>query len=398
MPYTAKDWTDGSGGGSPITAAELERIENAIAKIWDRTGGVVNFDDSSFTGTDDQKHVAGWNYARSATRKPIMQYPDRTFGPLTTPIATFSGMRAIGPIGLDGVKNLELGTGGISGVPYGGNLVNHAVRVQTGTGTSSLFVQSADNNDVGFANIAWSGATTSQWWHNTNGSALSVYPAHFHSLSFDGFLSVLGNDSQKFTTTQGYFSGHWTVLNYTGTPLHIGGADTFFNWYLNSNSPDLPTAGGGKPILWFDYMEKTVVMYCFITAEDDWTGIRVSGPVDRAIRFFGGTYEGRAAGNPATRPVLDVQGGHVIVYGGDFGYVTTANGVITQSGGVLELHSPHYRKATGAASTFPFLYQTGGVHRVELPLAANGDPVYVRKTDTTTKTFAYPTANSYVDW
>lgn len=383
MPYSGTlDWT----AGDDVTAADLNRIEQAIAKIWDRTGGVVNFDE--FTGTDDQKHVAGWNYARSATRKPVMQYPDRTFGPLSTPIAAFSGMRAIGPIGMDGVKNLELNSG---------NYVNHRVDVTAGTGTSSLFVQSGDLSDVGFANIAFDGTASAQWWHNTNGSAQSVYPAHFHSLSFDGFLNVFGNDAQKFTTTQGIFSGHWTVLNYSGTPIHIGGADTFFMWYLNSNSP-ASVDGNGKPILWFDYMEKTVVLYSFITAENDWTGIRVTGPVERAIRFYGGTYEGRAAGNPATRPAFDIQGGHVIIRDGDFGFVTTANGVITQSGGVLEVHSPHYRKATAAASTFPFLYQTGGFHHVSLPLAANGDPVYVRRTDGTTKTFAYPTTNSYVDW
>lgn len=391
MPYSGKlDWTNGDA----VTAADLNRIEQAIAKIWDRTGGVVNFDDLSFTGTDDQKHVAGWNYARNATVKPVMQYPDRTFGPLSTPIAAFSGMRAIGPTGMDGVKNLELSSG---------NLVNHRVRVEAGTGASSLFVQSASLSEVGFAGIAFSGSAGSQWWHNTNGSTQSVYPAHFHSLAFDGFLNVFGNDAQKFTCTQGYFSGHWTVLNYSGTPIHIGGADTFFNWYLNSNSP-ASVDGNGNPILWFDYMEKTVVMYNFITAENDWLGVRVSGPVERALRFYGGTYEGRASGNPATRALFDIQGGHVIIRDADFGYVvnTDTNGAITQSGGVLELHSPHYRKASAAATTFPLLYQTGGIAHVSKPFSADGNAIRIRWKDAALGSqdadYPYPTANSISTW
>lgn len=391
MPFTPKAWADGSGGDTPITAAELIRIETAIAKVWDRTGGVVNFDDPSFAGaSDDAIHVAGWNYARNATRKPVMQYPDRTFGPLSTPIAAFSGMRAIGPIGMDGVKNLELNSG---------NYVNHKVSVTTGTGTSSLFVQSGDLSDVGFANIAFSGNASSQWWHNTNGTTQSIYPAHFHSLSFDGFLYDFGNTTQKFTTTQGVFSGHWTVLNYSGTPFRIGGSDCFFLWYLNSNSP-ASVSGAGKPILWFDYMEKCLVLYPYLTAENDWVGLRVTGGVDRAIRFVSGVYEGRAAGNPATRAVIDLQGGRTIFYGPDLGYVvpTNTNGVITQSGGVTTIYDAHYRKATSADSTLPMLYQTGGIARIITPMAANGDPIYIRETAGSTKTFAYPTANSYVDW
>lgn len=45
------------------------------------TTSVLQIDD--FAGaTDDAKHVAAWASAASATRKPILQYPARTFGPL----------------------------------------------------------------------------------------------------------------------------------------------------------------------------------------------------------------------------------------------------------------------------------------------------------------------------
>lgn len=356
---------------------------------------ILQIDD--FPGANDNaKHVAAWAAAASASRKPILQYPARTFGPLSTPIAVFSGMRAIGPDynGSDGPKNQEIGSG---------NLVPHKVTVNCGTGTSSLFVQSGTYQEVLFANISFSGSAGSQWWHNTNGSTQSIYPGLFHSLSFDGFNTVLGNAAQKFTCTQVVFSGHWTVLNYQNTPIHVGGSDNSFwmSGYLNSNSP-ASVAGNGNPIIHFDYLEKSNIGYMFITAENDWLGMRVTGPIARAISVYGGTFEGRATGNPATRPVIDITGGHVTMYSTDLGYVTTANGAITQSGGVLELYSPHYRKATAAAVTFPMLYQTAGIAHVTRPLSADGNAIRIRWKDaalgTQNEDIAYPTGNSRVIW
>lgn len=342
--------------------------------------------------SDDAKHVAAWAAASSATSSGydvVLQYPQRTFGPLSTPIAVFSGMRAIGPAGNDGVKNLEL------------NRSPHKVTVTAGSGTSALFVQSNSYNDIVFADIAWSGNASSQWWHNTNGSSYSIYPALFHSLSFDGFLNVMGNDSQKFTITQTVFSGHWTVLNYSGTPLHIGGSDCSL-WeagFLNSNSP-ASVSGAGKPIVHFDYLEKTQVGYMYLTAENNWTGLKVTGPVARRLYIKGGTYEGRAAGNPATYPVIDITGGHVILDSPHVGYVVMTNtaGVMRQSGGVLEVRSPHYLKATAAAATDPLLYQTAGIANLSRPLSGDGNACYFRDSGGSTTTFPYPTANSVTQW
>ncbi|MGB4761937.1 MAG: hypothetical protein WBP12_01105, partial [Candidatus Saccharimonas sp.] len=352
---------------------------------------------ADFAGaTDNDKHVAAWAAAASASRKPILQYPARTFGPLSTPIAAFSGMRAIGPdhTGSDGPKNQEIS---------GGNLVPHKVVVSCGTGASSLFVQSGTLQEVLFANISFSGSASSQWWHNTNGSSYSIYPGLFHSLAFDGFNTVLGNAAQKFTATQVVFSGHWTVLNYQNTPLHIGGSDNslWMSGYLNSNSP-ASVDGNGNPIVHFDYLEKSNIGYMFITAENDWLGMRVTGPAARAISIYGGTFEGRASTNPATRPVIDITGGHVTMYSPDIGYVTTANGAITQSGGVFECYSPHYRKASAAATTFPLLYQTGGIAHMTRPLSADGNAIRIRWKDAAlgsqNEDIAYPTTNSRITW
>lgn len=350
-------------------------IASLDSEVRARALGVVQID--SFPGaTDDAKHVAAWNYARSQTQKPILQYPARTFGPLSTPIAAFSGMRAIGPDGNDGVKNLELSSG---------NLVNHRVRVQAGTGTSALFVQSGTLQDIVFANIAFSGSASSQWWHNTNGDSQSIYPCQFHSLSFDGFLHVLGNASSKFTTTQGVFSGHWTVLNFSGTPLNLGGSDNslWMAGYINLNSP-ASVAGAGRPLMHVDWMEKSDFGYLYCTAENGWSGVRIEGQNNRTINFYGGTFEGRAAGNPATYPVIDIRSGRAHFHGPRINYVIPGNagGAVVQTGGYLTLDHPTYQKATSADDTFPLLYQSGGLARVIAPAAGNGtSPIRIRWKD-----------------
>lgn len=367
------------GGGSPIPTS--------ILQIDDFPGA-----------TDNDKHVTAWAAAAAAIRKPILQYPARTFGPLSTPIAAFSGMRAIGPdhSGSDGPKNQEISSG---------NFVPHKVTVNCGTGASSLFVQSATIQEVVFANISWSGSAGSQWWHNTNGNSYTIYPGQFHSLAFDGFSSVLGNTANQFTCTQFIFSGHWTVLNFSNTPLHIGGSDNslWMGGFANLNSP-ASVAGAGRPILHLDYLEKSNIGYVYITAENGWSGVRIEGPIMRNLQFHGGVFEGRSAGNPATYPVIDIRGGHATFYGPNLGQVvnTNANGAIIQSNGVVELYSPHYYKATAAATTFPMFYQTGGIASITRPFSGDGNAIRVRWKDAALgaqdEDIPYPTGNSRSVW
>lgn len=369
-----------SGGGSSVATSVLQISDFAGA-------------------TDDDKHVAAWTAARNATRKPILQYPTGTFGPLTTPIACFSGMRAIGPdgTGSDSPKNQEINIGGQ------GNAVPHRVQVNCGTGTSALFVQSSTLQEVSFANISYAGSAASQWWHNTNGSSFSIYPGQFHSLSFDGFNSVLGNAAQKFTITQVVFSGHWTVLNFQNTPMHIGGSDNqlWMGGYVNCQGPG-SVAGAGKPLVHFDYLEKSTVGYMYLTNDNGWSGLRVEGPAIRGIRIFGGVYEGVNAGSPATAANIDIRGGHVMMFGPDVGQTTTASGAIIQSGGTLELYSPHYRKATAAAATYPMFYQTAGSASITRPYSGDGNAVRIHWKDAALgaqdQDIPFPTGNSLVSW
>lgn len=378
------------------STAWYSHYEALDAEIRSRSGALWQID--GFPGaSDDAKFGAALSAASAVSgKKPILQFPGRYFGPLTTTRTPYSGMRLVGPDGNDGVKNLEIG---------GGNYVNHAVRVQTGTGTNSLFVQSSTLQDIVFANVAFSGSAGSQFWHNTNPNSFTIYPTLWHSLSFDGFNSVLGDAANQFTVTQGVFSGHWTVLNYQTTPLHLGGSDNslWMAGYLNSNSPP-SVAGGGKPILHLDWMEKTNVGYIYITAENGWSGVRVDAPQSRDVTFFGGTFEGRSPTNPATYPVVDVRGGRVVMRSPHFSNVSSsASGVVVQTGGTLTLVRPFYTKATAAtASNPPLLYQTGGIADVVRPYCGDGNPVTIRWKDAAlgqqVQDIPFPTANSVTPW
>lgn len=356
----------------------------------------------SFAGaTDDAKHVAAWAAARSAVAvaKITLQYPDRDFGPLTTSIAAdFDGMAAIGPDGSEGPKNQEISRG----------VNTHEVIVATGSGTSSLFVQTGTIKELYFGNISWTGSSSSQWWHNTNPSSASIYPGEIHSCAWDSFgQGVLGNSANKFTITQFVFSGHCTILNFSNEPVHIGGSDDMNLWgagYLNIQSPASVSGGGTKIIFHVDYLEKSAISNVYVTNDAGWVGVRVDGPVLRGCKFYNVTVEGKAAGSPATAACVDVRGGHTIWFGLDIGQVTTANGAFLQSAGIVDTYSTHYRQAdTGNATNdanFFFLYHTGGISRHKWAVNANGNPLRFRwasagasPTGVQNQDFAYPTAN-----
>lgn len=60
MTFTPKAWADGSGGATPITAAELLRIERAIDRTYGRTPQVL-----ANATTTAETVVASWDIAAS---------------------------------------------------------------------------------------------------------------------------------------------------------------------------------------------------------------------------------------------------------------------------------------------------------------------------------------------
>lgn len=378
MGYTPQTWTDGSAGGTPVNAARLAYMEAGIAAaasaadraVGSGVPGVVQVE--SFTGTDAQKMQAALDYAiaeRTAGRyMPWLQLPFRTFNTGSASFILQSGHKILGAGMPFGPMNLELN---------GGLLTSGKWQTSCGSGASSLLQMTSSASDVMIVGVAFQGASTSQILRSTS----NMYPGLLHNLTFYGCKHAVGNPSEKFLATQVVFSGHWTLLGFTDSQVWVGGSDNFFSWFVNGNSPS-SVVGAGKPIIVLDSAGKTDLHYCYMTAENDWVGIRVMGGLDRKTTFFGGTLEGRGASNLATRPVLDVQGGIVHLYGTHLGYVSgssgTVSGVVHQSGGILKMRDIVYLKGTGVAATFPVLYQTAGVARVSGDSCTSGEQLRVR--------------------
>jgi hypothetical protein len=371
-------------------------VEAAFGPAQPTTGNVytsmVPVQIDSFAGaTDRAKFTAALAFMAGETRKRPLQFPRRTFASGGTPLlgsnTIFSGLRLYGPYANDGPKNLEIDSG---------NIVDHRVHLGTGTGSSSFLVgDGSEIYDFELRNIAFQFNNPGQLVHNSTGN---LYVPNFHSLTYYGCTSAFGSNSTKCLMTQYVFSGHHTAVGFTDTLMNIGGSDGnfFFGGFLNANSGG---TGAGKPIIILDNVGKTNVGQLYITNEGDWTGVRIGGTIDDVCNFFGGWYEGRNTGTPATRPVFDIQGGTNNFFGIWTAFVDdaggTANGVIHQSGGIANFYAPAYLRTSAVADTFPWLYQTGGTAFVDKPIVCTtGEQMRLRWSTAVTDTVALP-ANGY---
>lgn len=227
-----------------------------------------------------------------------------------------------------------------------------------------------------FEGIAFHGNSTSQIFRST----VNTYSAGFGGLTFYGCMHAFGRTSEKWLGTQARFTGHWTSVGHANTQMVIGGSDMEFAFYYNINSGG---SGAGKPNIIFDSVQKSIVHYLYLTAEGDWTGLRINGTQDHDLVILGSIFEGRSQTNLASRPLLEMTGGVVTMLSPDFGQVSdvagTVNGAIHQSGGQLRLLYPYYRRGSAVAATFPLLYQTGGAAQiVGATSSRSGEQVRIR--------------------
>jgi len=335
------------------------------------------------TGPTAAKMQAALTYASQQTHVPWVQLPARVFDTGTASFDWFHGMKVCGAGVESAPKNQELGL----------KSVNGTWKTSCGTGANSLLRTAGTLQSVGLSNIQFhAGGNTSQIVRASGGAGL--YPSVFHNLSLYGGPYFFGNPAEKFLTTQMVFSGHWTVLGYKDTPFTLGGGDCslWMSGYLNSNSAG---AGGGKPIVDLSGMGKTNVGLMYLTAQDDWVGLRIQGGSDKGLAIFGGMYEGRSQSNLATRPVIEILGGSVDFFGPWVAQVasgvSTVSGAVHQSAGTAYFHGGTYHRGAATPGTFPFLYQTGGVARFYgPPRSVTGDAIVLRWKDGTSQSVAPP--------
>lgn len=348
--------------GDNYTATAVNDVANAVNRT---KYGIVHLDE--FAGAnDDAKLTAALSYAAVQTRIPAIQFPARQVTLSTGGRTPFSGMKLIGPGGSGGPKNLELSSG---------SYVSHVVVLNVGANASALFNgASLTLYDIDVRNLAFqNGNGASQFWAQPSGT---LYACEFHSLTFYGMKHVFGSVGTKALLTQVIFSGHWSVIGGPGTQFHIGGSDNnlWMAGYCNFSN------GGGVTSdtygIKFDSMQKTSVGYLYFTSETNgWSGLLLSGS-GGGVNFHGGTYEGLGAGNPTVAPPITITGGDWSFHGSAFMYVTTAAGIIIQSGGTVALYSPCYNPASSSPS--PLLYQTGGSAVILAPAGVGGVNVPVR--------------------
>jgi hypothetical protein len=364
--------------GNTYTATNQNNVEaaanqstNSLTKY-----GIVDLD--TFAGsTDDAKLTAALTYAAAQTHIPAIRLAARSHSFSTTGRTPFTGMKLQGSEANNGPKNLELGAA---------NAPTQAIITGGVDGSSWFNGASGTWYDVGIRNIAFqAGNTTTQFWSQPGGT---LYACEFNSLTFYGFNHVFGSLANKALVTQVSFTGQWQVIGGTGVQFHLGGSDCSLWFYGYCNMGNGGSANADVFQVIFDTLGKTNVGYLYITCTGGWAGMLLEGG-GTGLNFHGGTYEGLNAGSPATAPPVVITGGNYAFFGSAFDFTTTANGVITQSGGTVALYSPSYQPASSSPS--PLIYQTGGSAAIYSPL---GNPPY-RWSDGTTGTLSFNTINAH---
>lgn len=363
MGYSPQTWTDGAGGGTPITATRLGVIETGIANaasvadlaLVRATAGAVNLDE--FAGADDDaKLTAAMAYASAQTYRPGIMFPARQVNLSQGGRTPYNGMRLLGPPGSEYSKNREIGAA----------LVNHEIRLTCGNGTSSWFVGNGDMYDIVMAGLMIYGNSTTQVYHGPYPGA-NLYSCLFHAIQGYGLYAFLGNEATSAAMTQVIFSGHWDFHGIKGTQIYAAGSDNSFwqSGYINMNTPS-STAGLGRPAFRFN-VSKTTFGYMYHTNEGGWKGLQLDGSATSGGNvILGGSYEGRAIDNPATDSTIYITGGtHTFVAPWmAYNNVGANSGLVYQTGGHVTFLGGTYKRATAAAATDPWLYQTGGTASV----------------------------------
>ena len=386
MPYTPTTWVD--NGLPAVSASNLNKLEAGVQSAQATAEGALNSAAGvagvvavdTFSGASDaDKMSAALSYAAAQTNVPWLQLPARTFNTGSATFGVFTGMKIAGAGVPFGPKNLEISSGkGVIG----------KWQTSCGSGASALLQATGTVYDWSVSGVAFQGSSGSQIFRST----VNAYACAFQNLTFYGCKHAFGSTSEKFLMTQVVFDGHWTNLSFSDTQYILGGSDNQFAFYLNMNGPSA-TSGAGRPMMILDTMGKTDISgYLYLTCENDWIGLQVKGNQSTRLNVRGGTFEGRSSSNAATRALVDLQGGVLVMDSPHLGYVSgsgSTQGAITQSGGILILNSPFYLRGAATPAAFPLLYQTGGVARISDPIPGTaGEQVRVRWSSGTTDTIA----------
>lgn len=329
--------------------------------------GVVTVD--SFPGaTDDAKFQAAVSFAASQTYPPAIQFLNRYYA-LSTPVICFAGFRMIGPFG-EGISNAELGS-----------TKSKMCVVNLSTNGVFLRVEGGDAWDNYIGGLCFLGSSRTTFMSSTDGSSC-WHCSKMHDISFHGFKTVLGSQTQKLLMLASQIDGWFEIGGTYNGGIHIGGSDSrlFVAGALIDSSTSYLSAGGatGQYHLWCDAMDNTTIGPIYITAEGGWGGVRVTGPAynsdvpsNLAMLTFspGLVVEGRSANAPCDGSLIRVEGGNVHITHAyiaramsspsAMGHSPVDAGAVMVTGGALTLRDCIYDRYTDQSETDYFVYTSG---------------------------------------
>lgn len=264
----------------------------AYSKAMDKTVRALANDGfwlDEYTGTDDDKLTAAISDQQGATSRnmPAIVLPCRPMT-FTLPRSLYSGIKIVGSPNYSGQKNPDLAGGSHSGpeINLGGSI---------SSGTSSWWNSpGADAQNVLMANFQVQGSqggSVHQFLDFNSGG--SMYPASFHSLSFNMMRGVFGRTDRKCLSTQITMTGDWTINNCWDTAINVGGSDmniapTMMN--IGTSSSASQTGDINRYFIKIDTTEMTVAGKVYISTMNGWRGVLISG--NSSVDWHGGVIEG----------------------------------------------------------------------------------------------------------
>jgi hypothetical protein len=370
VTYTAQTWTDGSGGGTPVSAARLGVMETGISdahSIGQASGLLLDL----FAGaSDDAKLTTALAYVAAQAYPPPILLGPRNYSFSTGARTPFDGLRIQGA---EGYGNPERNSG-----------QKVATRVSlsmsggwfTMTGSTSIF-------GVSFSRIAFTGGNNARVLDQGTSSAV-WYCLQMRDIYSSGLRNVLGSYSTKLLTTAIQLDGSWEINNCYDTAFHVGGSDCVALWpqgMLLDSGTAFNTAGAstGHPHLWLDFQEKSTLGPIYMTTEGAWGGILQTGQTANTtgsnqggrIVYNGGVWEGRNSGAPCNGSIFRLNGGLATLrdvtvnYGmasaASQSHSPTDAGIIHVYGtGRLLADGLTYDRATSVAESVPLVYIASG--------------------------------------
>lgn len=295
-----------------------EKIDKAVRVLIEQ-----GFHWDEYTGTDAEKWTAAIADQQAATDRnmPAIVLPTRPITD-TLPRQLYSGCKVVGPSIYSGQKNPDIASGSRSGpeVTLGGSI---------GSGTSSWWRSpGSDVNNVLMANFQVQGSQGSsahQFLDYAGGG--SMYPASFHSLSFNFMRGVFGRTDRKALMTQVTLTGDWTINNCWDTAITVGGSDINISPSMMNIGVSQSAAQTGDLNRYFiklDTAEVTVGGKVYISGMNGWRVLLISG--NSSVDWYGGVLEGfkptRTNGllaGPAPGTLVRITGGAVAFHGTKIG-------------------------------------------------------------------------------